>query len=117
MVRNERIKDSWALLETQKGDIHMTLDWRPIVVDANAELLEAGDQREVEQERKHKEAEEKRFASAVLPSLCLRCAVTYPPWLPPPDTLEPVCSSGLVGVQRADDARCESACHLLTRSS
>ena len=33
VVHNERIRDSWALQETQKGDIQMTLDWNPIELD------------------------------------------------------------------------------------
>ena len=62
MVRNERLKDTWALQETQKGDIHMTLDWRPITLEDTGELREAGDQREVQQAQKEQEEEENRLA-------------------------------------------------------
>lgn len=43
VVRNERIKDVWALQETQKGEAHLALEWRPIVLEECADLLPAGD--------------------------------------------------------------------------
>ena len=30
VARNERIKDSWALQETQSGDITLVLSWQPV---------------------------------------------------------------------------------------
>lgn len=60
-VRNERIRDSWALQQTQKGDIQMTLDWIPISLDDIDENLDQpGDQKEIEALKKKKEEEEKR---------------------------------------------------------
>ena len=65
VVRNERIRDSWALQETQKGDIQLTLDWIPISLASIDETLEEpGDQFEVERLRKkQEEEEERRYAS------------------------------------------------------
>ena len=33
VARNRRIKDEWALQETQKGDITLALEWFPVEVD------------------------------------------------------------------------------------
>lgn len=33
IARNRRIKDEWALQETQKGDITLQLEWFPVALD------------------------------------------------------------------------------------
>jgi hypothetical protein len=33
IARNRRIKDEWALQETQKGDITLQLEWWPVALD------------------------------------------------------------------------------------
>lgn len=34
VVRNQRLRDTWALGEVQRGDIDLILDWTPVVLDA-----------------------------------------------------------------------------------
>ena len=36
IARNRRIKDEWALQETQKGDITLQLEWWPVALDDDA---------------------------------------------------------------------------------
>ena len=33
VVRNQRIRDQWALQEVQRGDIDLILEWTPVVLD------------------------------------------------------------------------------------
>ena len=33
VVRNQRLRDQWALQEVQRGDIDLILDWTPVVLD------------------------------------------------------------------------------------
>lgn len=42
IARNRRIKDEWALQETQKGDITLQLEWWPVALDDN-EAAAAGE--------------------------------------------------------------------------
>lgn len=60
-MRNERIKDSWALQQTQKGDIQLTMDWIPVsLMELDEELDDPGDQKEIKAMRKKEEEEERR---------------------------------------------------------
>ena len=43
IARNRRIKDEWALQETQKGDITLQLEWWPVALDDN-EAAAAGEE-------------------------------------------------------------------------
>jgi hypothetical protein len=60
VVRNERIRDSWALQDTQKGDIQLSLDWLPVNLDNVEALAEPGDQKEVKKHREEQEKERQR---------------------------------------------------------
>ena len=42
IARNRRIKDEWALQETQKGDITLQLEWWPVALDSDEEEGEGG---------------------------------------------------------------------------
>ena len=60
VVRNERLRDTFALQETQKGDIQLTLDWHPITVGDLSGLEQTGDQKEVEKFKKQQEEDKRR---------------------------------------------------------
>lgn len=60
VVRNDRLRDTFALQETQKGDIQLTLDWHPISVTDMSGLEQTGDQKEVERFKKQQEEEKRR---------------------------------------------------------
>ena len=34
VVRNRRIRDTWALQDTQKGEIELVLEWTPVELNA-----------------------------------------------------------------------------------
>ena len=42
IARNRRIKDEWALQETQKGDITLQLEWWPVALDDDDAAAAAG---------------------------------------------------------------------------
>ena len=42
IARNRRIKDEWALQETQKGDITFQREWWPVALDSDEEDGEGG---------------------------------------------------------------------------
>ena len=42
VVKNRRILDTWALQETQKGDISLKLDWLPVSLQADTGLAQPG---------------------------------------------------------------------------
>ena len=60
VVRNDRLRDTFALQETQKGDIQLTLDWHPIKVGDMSSLEQTGDQKEVERSKKQQEEDKQR---------------------------------------------------------
>lgn len=94
VVRNDRLRDTFALQETQKGDIQLTLDWHPIQVGDMSTLEQTGDQKEVERFKKQQEDDKKRYcqsqsreasATSALPArnLLTRCdrlrSLAFPP--------------------------------------
>ena len=61
VARNDRLRDTFALQETQKGDIQLTLDWHPIEVGDMSSLEQTGDQKEVERFKKQQDEDKKRY--------------------------------------------------------
>lgn len=38
VVRNGKIRDSWALQDTQKGDVTLALTWTSVQLDAESDI-------------------------------------------------------------------------------